>query len=97
MDDGSWALAVSLGHVRNAVVAFVAAEDPSGESLFLAAECLELEGVFAELGVEPEFADPGADGVESLDAASDALAAARPVVPLALWAALQAVRARAAR
>ena len=33
MDDGSWALAVSLGHVRNAVVAFVAAEDPSGESL----------------------------------------------------------------
>ena len=34
MDDGSWALAVSLGHVRNAVVAFVAAEDPSGASLF---------------------------------------------------------------
>ncbi len=97
MDDGSWALAVSLGHVRNAVVAFVAAEDPSGESLFLAAECLELEGVFAELGVEPEFTDPGVDGIESLDAASDALAAARPVVPLALWAALQAVRARAAR
>lgn len=97
MEGGSRALAVSLGHVRNAVVAFVAAEDPSGESLFLAAECLELEGVFAELGVDPEFADPGTDGVESLDAASDALAAARPVVPLALWAALQAVRARAAR
>lgn len=97
MDDGSWALAVSLGHVRSAVVAFVAAKDPSGESLFLAAECLELEGVFAELGVEPELADPGVDGVESLDAASDALAGARPAVPLALWAALQAVRARAAR
>ena len=48
MDDGSWALAVSLGHVRNAVVAFVAAEDPSGASLFLAAECLELEGLFAD-------------------------------------------------
>ena len=97
MDDGSWALAVSLGHVRNAVVAFVAAEDPSGASLFLAAECLELEGLFAELGVEPEFADPGVGGIESLDAASEALAAARPVVPLAVWAGLQAVRARAGR
>ena len=42
MDDGSWALAVSLGHVRCAVVAFVAAEDSSGESLFLAADCLEV-------------------------------------------------------
>ena len=38
------ALGLALGHVRSAVVAFVAAEDPSGESLFLAAECLELEG-----------------------------------------------------
>ena len=57
--DGSWALGLALGHVRNAVVAFVAAEDPSGESLFLAAECLELEGLFAELGVEPELVDAG--------------------------------------
>jgi hypothetical protein len=97
MDDGSWALAVSLGHVRCAVVAFVAAEDSSGESLFLAADCLEVEGLFADLGVEPEPVDPSVDGVASLDAASEALAAAQPVVPLALWAALQAVRASAAR
>ena len=97
MDDGSWALAVSLGHVRCAVVAFVAAEDSSGESLFLAADCLEVEGLFADLGVEPEPVDPSVDGVASLDAASEALATARPVVPLALWAGLQAVRARAAR
>ena len=97
MDDGSWALAVSLGHVRNAVVAFVAAEDPSGASLFLAADCLEVEGLFADLGVEPEPVDPSVDGVASLDAASEALATARPVVPLAVWAGLQAVRARAGR
>ena len=95
--NGSLELARALGHVRNAVVAFVAAEDPSGESLFLAAECLDLEGLFAQLGVEPELVDPGADALASLDCASDALAGASPLVPLALWAGLQAVRARAAR
>ena len=95
--EGSWALRVALGHVRCAVVAFVGAEDPSGESLFLAADCLEVEGLFADLGVEPEPVDPSVDGVASLDAASEALAAARPVLPLAVWAGLQAVRARAAR
>ena len=91
------ALGLALGHVRSAVVAFVAAEDPSGGSLFLAAECLELEGLFADLRVEPALVDPGVDAIASLDAASEALVAARPVVPLALWAGLQAVRARAAR
>jgi len=95
--EGSSALGLARGHVRCAVVAFVSAEDASGESLFLAAECLELEGLFADLGVEPELVDPGVGGVESLDAASEALAAARSVVPLGLWAGLQAVRARASR
>lgn len=70
----------------------------SGESLFLAADCSEVEvGLFADLGVEPEPVDPSVDGVASLDAASEALATARPVVPLAVWAGLQAVRARAGR
>ena len=95
--EGSRALRVALGHVRCAVVAFVAAEDSSRESLFLAAECLEVEGLFADLGVEPEPVDPGASAIASLDAASEALATARPVVPLAVWAGLQAVRARAVR
>ena len=95
--EGSWALGVALAHVRNAAAAFVAAEDPSGESLFLAAECLELEGLFAELGVVPEVVDPGLDGFGSLEAAHVALAAARTVVPAPVWDALQALRARAAR
>lgn len=86
--NGSLELGRALGHVRNAVVAFVGADDPSGESLFLAAECLDLEGLFAELGVEPELVDPGVDAMASLDAASHALA---------LWARLQVVRARAPR
>ena len=51
MVDGSWALAVALGHVRNAVVAFVAAEGVrSGESLFLAAAALRVLDV---VQVEP--------------------------------------------
>lgn len=95
--NGSLDLARALGHVRNAVVAFVAADDPSGESLFLAGDCLDLEGLFADLGVEPELVDPGVDARASLDAASHALAGARPLVPLALWAGLQVVRARALR
>lgn len=64
--------------------------------MFLAAECLELEGLFAELGVEVELVDPEVDATVSLDAAAEALSQGRPLVPLALWAALQALRARAA-
>ncbi len=74
---GSSAVGRALGHVRNAVVGFVAADDRSGESLFLAAECLELEGTLAELGVTPEPVDPGLDAVKSLRAASRELTAAR--------------------
>lgn len=95
--DGPLALGLALGHVRGAKVAFVSADDPTGESLFLAAECLDLEGLFGDFGVVPQPVDPSLDAIASLDAASEVLAAARQVVPLALWAALQAVRARAAR
>ncbi len=95
--DESLALGLALGHVRSAVVAFVAADDPTGESLFLAAECLDLEGLFGDFGVALQPVDSGVDALASLDAASDVLASVQPMVPLAVWAALQAVRARAAR
>lgn len=95
--DGSTAMGIALGHVRNAVAAFVAAEDSSGESLFLAAECLELEGLFSEFGVVAAVVDREVGALESLDLAAEALAAVRPSVPLVLWAGLQALRARGAR
>jgi len=95
--DESLALGLVLGHVRGAVVAFAAADDPTGESLFLAAQCLDLEGLFGAFGVALEPVDSGVDALASLDAASDLLASARPVVALALWAALQLLRAKAAR
>lgn len=95
--DGSWALAIALGHVRNAAAGFVAAEDPTGESLFLAAECLDLEGLYSEFGVVPEVVARDIGASESLDLAAEVLASVRPNVPLAVWAGMQALRRRAAR
>lgn len=97
MIDGSLALAVSLGHLRNAATAFLSADDHTGESLFLAAECRDLEAWFAELGVAPAVLEPTADPVDALDAASAALAGGEAFVPLGLWAGLQALRAKASR
>ena len=95
--DGPVGLSRALGHVRNAASAFLAVDDPSSECLFLAVECLDLEGLFTELGVAPEFVDEGLDAAGSLSRASALLEEIRPVVPLAVWAAVQALRARTAR
>jgi hypothetical protein len=86
-----------LGHVRNAASAFLAVDDPSSECLFLAAECLDLEGLFTELGVAPEFVDEGLDAAGSLTRALALLEDIKPVVPPAVSAALQALQSRAAR
>ena len=95
--DTSVGLGRALGHVRNAATAFWDADDPSGESLFLAADCLDVEGLFSELGVVPDSVEPELDPLVSLNRAAAALDAVRPGVPLAMWAAVQAVLARAAR
>ena len=95
--DSQVGLGRALGHVRNAANAFWEADDPSGECLFLAADCLDVEGLFSELGVVPVVVDSELDPVVSLDRSVELLAAVRPVVPVAVWAAVQALRARAAR
>lgn len=95
--DGPVELSRALGHVRNAASAFFAVDDPSSECLFLAAQCLDLEGLFSELGVAPEFVDEGLDAAGSLSRASFLLEEIRPVVPLAVWVAVESLRARAAR
>ena len=95
--DGPVGLSRALGHVRNAASAFFAVDDPSSECLFLAAQCLDLEGLFSELGVAPEFVDEGLDAAGSLSRASFLLEEIRPVVPLAVWVAVESLRARAAR
>lgn len=95
--DSQVALGRALGHVRNAANAFWEADDPSGECLFLAADCLDVEGLISELGVVPVVVDVDWDPVASLAQASVELEAARAAVPLPVWAAVQALRARAAR
>ena len=86
--DAPGGLGFAWGHVRNATAAFLAVDDPTSESLFLAADCLDLEGLFTELGL---------DAAGSLSRASDLLEEIRPVVPRAVWAAMESLRARAAR
>ena len=95
--DTSAGLGRALGHVRNAANAFWDAADPSGESLFLAADCLDVEGLFSELGVVPVVVESELDPVVSLARASVELDSVRAAVPLPVWAAVQALRARAAR
>ena len=95
--DKSSAVGRALGHVRNAVAVFVATNDSSGESLFLAAECLELEGVFADLGVAPEPVDAEVDALEWLRAASRELSEASSSVPRAVRDAVEALLARVSR
>lgn len=95
--DGLLALELALGHVRNATAAWLAVDDPSGESLFLAADCLALEGLFADLGVVPVVVDEGLDAARSLVRAAELVASARAVVPLAVWATVSSLRSRALR
>ena len=97
MVDGLPALAVAFGHLRNAATAFLAGDDPTGESRFLAAECRDLEAWVVELGVAPAVLEPAVAPVDALDAASAALAGGAAFVPLGLWAGLQALRAKASR
>ena len=56
-----------MGFVRCATRAFVAEVDPSGEGLFLASECLDLEALFAELGVVPALVDGDLSAVGALE------------------------------
>lgn len=95
--DGLLGLGRALGFVRCATRAFVAEVDPSGEGLFLASECLDVEALFAELGVVPELVNADLSAVEALERAAAELAGVRRFVPLGLWAAVQALRARAVR
>jgi hypothetical protein len=68
--------------VRNAASAFLAVDDPSSKCLFLAAECLDLEGLFTELGVAPEFVDEGLDATQAKSPRGEAA----PQVDQAGWA-----------
>lgn len=85
---------LALGHLRNAASGLLAVEDPTGEALFVFAECLDVEGLLGGLGVAPVFVPEGLSPAESLAAACELVDAAQPPVPLGVWAAVQGLRAR---
>ena len=90
-------LAVVLGHVRNAVAAFARADDPTGESLFLVADCLELEGYLVGLGLAPIVVDPDPNGFACLASAAALLGDQPELVSPLVWESLQRLLARAER
>ncbi len=94
---GGSVLGLASGHVRNAAAGLLAVDDPSGESLFAFAECVDVEDLLARLGVVPEFVPGGLSPAESLDAAAALLDEVPELVPLGVWVAVQAVRARVRR
>lgn len=85
---------VAWGHVRNAAAGLLGVEDPSGESLFVFAECLDVEDALAALGAAPVFVEARLSPRESLVAASVALAS---VGQPTLAAVVDGLAARAAR
>lgn len=90
-------LSLALGHLRNAAAGFIKKPDPTGEAMFLAAECLDVECLVTELGVLPEWVpDDGATPAECL-ARSVAVLEGAPAsaVPLGVWAAVKALHDKA--
>lgn len=88
------ALGLALGHVRNVTASLMAREDDTGEASFLAAQCVEIEGLLADLGAIPEFVEEGLDAASSLTRASMALASADGAVPLVARVAVRSLLAR---
>lgn len=78
----------ALAHLRHAYAGFLALDDPTGQAGFLAADCLEVTHLFAEVGVlHPGDVDSGLAPLASLDQAVallDRLPIAGP------WAAIHA-------
>lgn len=95
--NGADELGLVLGHLRNAAAGFLRQPDPTGEAMFLAAECLDVECLLSELGAVPEWLpDDGASPVECLARSVRVLEAApASAVPFGVWAALRALHDRA--
>lgn len=90
-------LSLALGHLRNAAAGFIRQPDPTGEAMFLAAECLDVECLVTELGVLPEWLpDDGATPSECLARSVEVLESApASAVPLGVWAAVKALHDKA--
>lgn len=89
------AFSLALGHVRNATVALLDADDQATGTLLAGIAGLELQSLFGD--VWPAYVDDGRTVAESLAEAERILAEVVDDVPLAVWAALRSLREQVSR
>jgi hypothetical protein len=89
-EDVGVALGEALGHIRNATVALLGVDDPTGESLLLAAQGLGLQDMLGD--VWPAYIADERTAAESLAEAERMLAGVIDHVPIGVWAALRSLR-----
>lgn len=85
-------LGEALGHIRNATSELLGADDPTGESLLLGIQGLELQEMLGD--VWPAYIPDDRTAAESLGEAEQLLGEVIDSVPLAVWAALRSLRAQ---
>jgi hypothetical protein len=83
-------LGEAVGHLRNATEMLLAAEDPSGTSLLLGVESLELQDMLGEIW--PAYIEDDRTAAESLAKAESLLAQVIDDVPLAVSVRLRSLR-----
>ena len=86
------ALALALGHVRNAVWQLMGNDDPSGLTLGL--ECLDLEALLNPDDIAPAVVALEPNPAASLGAARQLLGPVADQVAPAAWATLQSLRSK---
>lgn len=84
-------LAEALGHLRQAAHQLLAADDPTGRSMALATEILDIENLLEELGIEPAWVPTSPAPAQSLTAAARLLSNAADMLPSDIWPTLHTV------
>lgn len=88
--DVEQALGQALGHIRNATETLLGEDGTTTAPLLVGLSCLDLQGMFGEIW--PAWIPNGLTASESLAYAEEQLATILDDVPLAIWAALRALR-----
>lgn len=82
----------AMGHIRAAASALLTVDDASGQALLQGTNALDLQGLFDELGIEPEQVPASRGPADSLRLAAAALQQDPDQVPLAVWSRLEDLR-----
>lgn len=82
----------AMGHIRAAARALLKVDDASGQALLQGTNALDLQGMFDELGIEPEQVPASLGPADSLRLAAVALKQDPDQVPLAVWGRLEELR-----